>query len=254
MKKLVVILTFFLIFINSSVFAAEKVVKKDIKVLASDGFAITATFEYPNIKSKKEYSTVILLHSLGYNSAWWGSLPQKFLDKGYAVLLIDLRGHGNSVYNSKLSRVSWKSLTNKAFSKYPDDVISVINYVKNENPKKVFFNNYAIVGADIGASTAIIASSKIQPKPKTIVLLSPVINAKRLYTPVKLADLGRVDVFSISGTNDLESQDTQDYLSKFAQGEFTTYVSSSQSTGMLMLKNDIELPSLISEWIFQYLK
>lgn len=254
MKKLFIILSLFLFFINNAAFGAEKLVKKDLKVVASDGFALQAQLEYPNIKGKKDYSTVVLLHSLGYSSDWWGNLPQKLLDKGYAVLLIDLRGNGKSVYNSTLTRVSWTSLTNKAYAKYPNDVMQVIEYVKKENPKKVFFNNWAVVGSDIGASVGIISSSQMKEKPKTLVLLSPVVKTKGLFVPVKLAELGRIDIFSISGTNDLVSQNAQDYLSKFAQAEFTTYTSPAKSTGMLLLKNDPELSSLIAEWIYQYLK
>lgn len=159
-----------------------------------DGFGIKATLEYPKVKGKKDYSTVVLLHSLGYSSQWWETLPKELTNSGYAVLKIDLRGHGKSVYNSRLVRTSWKSMTNSAYAKYPDDVIKVVEFVKAENSKKTFFNNWAIVGADIGASTAILAADKIANKPKTIVLLSPVVKTRGLYVPVKLANLN-MDIF-----------------------------------------------------------
>ena len=53
-------------------------------------------------------------------------------------------------------------MTNNAYAKYPDDVIKVIESVKVDNPKRVFFNNWAIVGSDIGASTAILVADKIK--------------------------------------------------------------------------------------------
>lgn len=253
MKRLIFILTLFLFFINTSVLAAEKITKQDLKVVTKDGFSICATFEYPKIKGKAEYSTVVLLHSLGYSSAWWETLPQELLNEGYAVLQIDLRGHGKSVYNSKLVRVSYKSLTNKAFSRYPTDVIQVIEYIKNEN-KRVFFDNWAIVGADIGASAGIIAANTLSYKPKTLVLISPVTKAKSLYIPVHFAELENVDTLSISGVNDMVGLSTQNYLKKFAQSTFTEYTSESTSTGMLMLKNDKSLTKVITGWIGQYLK
>ncbi len=74
--------------------------KKEIKTVASDGFNLKSTLTYPKDKTIKEFSTVVLLHSLGYNSQWWGNLEQDLLDKGYAVLAIDLRGHGASIYNA----------------------------------------------------------------------------------------------------------------------------------------------------------
>ena len=254
MKRIILILTLFLVLINGVVFAVQKTTKQELTVPASDGFSIRAVLEYPKIKGQKEYSTVVLLHSLGYSSQWWETLPDDLLNQGYAVLSIDLRGHGKSVYNSKLVRTSWKSMTNAAFAKYPDDVVKVIEYVKKENSKKIFFNNWAIVGADIGASSAILAADKIGYKPKTIVLLSPVVETRGLYIPVSLAHLDNVDIFSISGTADLGSAEAEDYLKKFAQAAFVTYKSEARSMGMLMLKNDTSLAKIITAWVSEYLK
>lgn len=251
MKRFFLILTFFLIFINPSL--AENTVKKEFVVKAADGFAIKADLEYPKIKGQKEFSTVVLLHSLGYSSQWWEDLPASLNQNGYAVLKIDLRGHGKSVYNSNLKRVSWKGMTNSAFAKYPDDVISVINQVKEEYAKTEFFNKWALVGSDIGGSAAILASEKLPFKPKTIVMLSPVINTRGLYLPVKVAHLSDVDIFSISGTNDFTGKDAENYLKKFAQATFVTYTSEAKSTGMLMLKNDRVLTKIITSWLKEYL-
>ena len=255
MRRIVLyILAFFLLFINSTAFAAQNITKKELKVVASDGFNIKATLTYPKIKTQKEFATVVLLHSLGYNSQWWDSLPKELLDKGYAVLSIDLRGHGGSIYNSKLSKTSWKSMKNSAFAKYPTDIISVINAVKEENTRRIFFDNWAIVGSDIGASAGVIAADKINTaKPKTIVMISPVTKTKGLYIPVNIAHLDNTDFLSITGTDDIASKEAETYLSRFAQAEFIGFTSESKTTGMLMLKNDPELNKMIAEWVFEYL-
>lgn len=254
MKRIILILTLFLLLINTIANAATNTVFKEITTTSVDGFTMKGYLEYPKIKNQKEFPTVVLLHSIGYSSDWWCNLPQDLLNQGYAVLRIDLRGHGKSVYNSKLLRTSWSSMTNNAFAKYPDDVIKVIEQVKSENTKKVFFNNWAIVGSDIGASTAILVADKISYKPKTLVLLSPVVKTKGLYVPVKLANLDNIDIFSISGTNDNSGHNAQEYLKKFSQATFATYISESRSTGMLMLKNDNTLARIITSWIKEYLK
>lgn len=251
MKRLLIILTLFLFFINISD-AASKYTTKDIKVTAADGFAISATFQYPNIKEKTEFPTVVLLHSLGYSSEWWENLPQDLLEKGYAVVMIDLRGHGKSVYNAKLTRVSWTSMKNQAFAKYPDDVITVLDYIKAEN-KRQFFNNWAIIGSDFGASTAICVANKISYKPKTLVLLSPVVKAKGIYVPVRLAELNNIDILDIAGKNDSGAVSTYNYLKKFAQSTFILYTSESKVNGMLMLKNDPPLTNIIINWVSQYI-
>lgn len=253
MKKLIIILTLFLLFLNSVQAGTVKAVTKDYKVLTKDKFTIAATLKYPKIKAKNEFQTVVLLHSLGYSSEWWQTLPDELLEKGYAVILIDLRGHGRSVYNSKLVRTSWKSLKNNAYAKYPDDIITMLDYIKSEN-KRIFFKQWAFVGSDIGGSTAIHVANKIAYKPKTIVLLSPVINAKGLFTPVKLAELNNIDILSIVGSTDKTGKNTNSYLEKFAQSTYTEYVSTSNSNGMILLKNDENVIPLISSWIEEYLK
>lgn len=254
MKRLVVIiLSLFLFFINTTAEAAQNLMQKEIKAVAADGFNISATLTYPKVKNQKSYSTVILLHSLGYNSQWWETLPKELLDKGYAVLAIDLRGHGNSIYNSKLVKTSWKNLKNTAYAKYPQDIVSVVNKVKEENSKLKFFDNYAVVGADIGAAAGVIAVDNLDQHPKTFIMISPVVKTKGLYIPVNMAHLDGVDFLSISGTGDIMSKDAESYLMKFAQNEFITFTSDSKSTGMLMLKNDPSLSKMLAEWIFEYL-
>lgn len=252
MKRIIFILALFLSFLNPA-FAASAISKKEYTVSAADGFTIKSTLEYKRVKGQKEYPTVVLLHSLGYSSEWWESLPDDLMNSGYAVLMIDLRGHGRSVYNGKLVRTSWNNLTNKAYAKYPDDVIKVIEQVKSENSKTVFFNKWAFIGSDIGASTAVLAAEKISYKPKTIVLLSPVVQAKGLYIPVSLANLSHIDFFSISGTNDTTGKQSEEYLKRFSQSTFATYTSESRSNGMLMLKNDKSLSKIITSWIKEYL-
>ncbi len=254
MKKIVlIILALFLFLTNTSVQAAQKVVKKDISAQTSDGFNMKAELAYPKVKGQREFPTVVLLHSLGYNSQWWGTLPEELLEKGYAVVTIDLRGHGKSVYNSRLSKVSWKSMKNSAYAKYPNDIITVLDTIKTENPKRYFFNNWAIVGSDIGAGAGVLAVDNWDSKPKTIVMISPVVKTKGVYIPVSIAHLDNVDFLTISGTDDLASKEASTYLKKFAQNEFAEFTSESKTTGMLMLKNDAGLSKMIAEWISEYL-
>ena len=254
MRRIVLfILAFFLIFINLSADAAIKTTQKEIEAVSPDGFNMKATLTYPKVKGQKEFQTVILLHSIGYNSQWWGDLPNRLLEKGYAVLAIDLRGHGKSIYNAKLGKTSWKNLKNSGFAKYPEDVIAVVNKVIEENTKIKFFDSWAVIGADIGASTGVIASDKLKKDPKTIIMISPIVETKGLYIPVNIAHLETTDFLSILGTDDSDSKEAAEYLSKFAQNEFAVFTSSSKTTGMLMLKNDEDLSKMIAEWINEYL-
>lgn len=255
MKRFItVILTLIFVLINTSVFAANSVVQKEISTISTDKFNIKASLTYKKVKGQTDYKTVVLIHSLGTNSGWWENLPDMLLDEGYAVIKIDLRGHGKSIFNSKLSKVSWKSLTNMSFARYPDDVISVILKIKEDYPKMNFFGDWAMVGSDIGASAGIIAADTIKEKPKTIIILNPVVKTHSLYIPVHVAQLDGVDFLTISSESDMTSLSAEKYLKKFAQNGFESYTSPSNVSGMIILKNDPELKKIITEWIKQYLK
>lgn len=253
MKKIILtILALFLFFINTVTTAYASQTNKEYKIAARDGFMLKAVLSYPKTKGQKEFNTVVLIHSLGYNSAWWGDLPDKLAEKGFAILTIDLRGHGGSVYNKNLAKVSWKSLTKTAYAKYPSDVAEIIDFIKSDNPKKSFFDNWAIVGSDIGAIAGIMAADKLSYKPKTVVMLSPIVQTKGLYVPVAVAQLDNVDFLSITGKNDSVSKSAQEYLKKFAQAGFEEYECEATTTGMLMIKSDPELTTVITEWIKGY--
>ena len=252
-RTIFIILTLFLFFINITAEASTSLMKKDIKAVSKDGFNVRATLTYPKNNNQKDYATVILLHSLGYNSQWWGDLPKELLSRGYAVLAIDLRGHGNSIYNSRFAKLSWKNLKNSGYAKYPTDIIAVIDEIKKENTAKQFFNNWALVGADIGASAGIIAADKMKSYPEVVVMISPVVETKGVYIPVSVAHLETSDFLAILGTDDTNSADAAGYLSKFAQNQFVTFTSNSKTTGMMMIKNDPGLANFIAEWVSEYL-
>ncbi|MCQ2754821.1 MAG: lysophospholipase [bacterium] len=253
MKRFVYILTLFLFLINTSVFAETKYTQEEIKAVSPDGFNMVATLEYPKTKGIREYQTVVLLHSLGYHSQWWGQLPEELKKNGYAVLTIDLRGHGKSVYNSKLTKTSWKNLTLKAYAKYPDDVLAVFNKIKEDHPKKEFFARWAIVGCDIGASTGVLAADKFTSKPKTIVMLSPMVKTKSLYIPVSVAQLDGVDFLAIISENNYASKNDSKYIMKFAQNEYQELYIDTKLSGMVMVREDEGTRQTIAKWVSQYL-
>ena len=64
----------------------------DIEYETPDQYVVRAKLMYP-LEIKKSYPMVVLLHSLGYSSEFWQSLPDAFNQAGFAVLKIDFKGH-----------------------------------------------------------------------------------------------------------------------------------------------------------------
>ena len=68
MKRIILILTLFLLLINTIANAATNTVFKEITATSVDGFTMKGYLEYPKIKNQKEFPTLVLLHSIGYSS------------------------------------------------------------------------------------------------------------------------------------------------------------------------------------------
>ena len=152
-------------------------VTKDKHILAGDLYIANPSTNKP---------LVVMLHSFSLNALSWQPIAQQLRLKGYNVLAMDLRGHSRSVYNEKLKIKSRFKYTNSDWQKLPEDVIESIAYVKSNYPK-INTNDTIFVGADIGASAGIIAGASMKKKPEKFVIISPMLNFKGLYIPIKIA-------------------------------------------------------------------
>lgn len=230
-----------------------KTINKEIEVQTKDGRIIKATLSYQKNDAKQKYPTVVLLHSLGYSSDNWGDLIPKLINAGYAVIAIDFRGHGKSVYDTSFKLKSWAYFNDKIYQKFPSDVIAVLNQAQKDS-KKISMDNMAIVGADIGANTAVLASKDLKKKPKTLVLISVSTSFKGLYLPITLAEIGKVPILSIASQQDRYSIAEQKNLAKFAQGGYYAQNYPTGGMGMMMLTTNPTMSKDIVDWIKRFLK
>lgn len=256
MKEIKKISTFILlifVFFATIQCAYCKTIKKEIEVQTKDSRIIKSTLTYVKIDGVTKYPIVVLLHSLGASSSDWGPLVNDLNNAGYAVLAIDFRGHGKSIYDVGLHKKSWVYLNEKGYQKFPSDVILVLNEVKKQS-KKADLNNMAIVGADVGANTAILVSKELKIKPKTLVLISPTVSFKGLYTPIAMVDMGTIPILSMVSKKDEYCLGQQQQLAKFAQGGFYAQNYSQGGMGMTLLKTNPSMAQDITKWVVKYLK
>lgn len=221
----------------------------EIEYETTDKFITISKLTYPQEK-KTKYPLVVLLHSLGYSSSYWGTLPQKFNQAGFAVLEVDLKGHGKSANDVYFKKRSWIYLSENAFKLYPQEVLKIIDKVKTEH-KDISPAYISYVGADVGANTAILAAQMQTPKPVCLVLISPSISFKGLYTPIKLANAGKIPIFAVAASKDYSSVKQVNNLSKYAQGDYVQKIYPNGGTGMLMLKLNSSMDVDIVNWVVE---
>lgn len=252
-KNLTVFILLVFVFFATVQGAYCKTIKKEIQVQTKDSKIIKATLTYIKIDGVKKYPTVVLLHSLGASSADWGPLVGDLNNAGYAVLAIDFRGHGKSIYDATLHKKTWVYINAKGFQRFPSDVLLVLDETKKQ-AKKADLNNMAIVGADIGANTAVLVSKELKVKPKTLVLISPTVSFKGLYIPLAMVDMGPVPILSMVSKKDKYCLGQQQQLAKFAQGGFYAQNYSQGGMGMMLIKSNPVMALDITKWVIKYLK
>lgn len=207
MKKLICVLFALLFFFTFSLMSDAQTVKKKkkpktkqkIEFVSKDKFILAGDFYLPDNKTDKPL--IILLHSFALNSSCWNALASELRLKGYNVLAMDLRGHGRSTYNEKLKFKSRYNFKNSDWQKLPSDVIDSINYIKSHYAG-VNTNDTIIVGADIGANTAVISGILMKKVPQKLVLISPMYEFKGLKMPVKSTRLADTKILMILSKSD----------------------------------------------------
>jgi pimeloyl-ACP methyl ester carboxylesterase len=112
---------------------------------------------------------VLLLHGYGENRKVWEGLRKQLLEGGWAVMSLDLRGHGDSTSKNQgplQANVAWRTSPHE----FPLDIDPALDWLKRQprlNSRKI-----VIIGYDVGANLALVSSGKF-PEVRTIVAVNP---------------------------------------------------------------------------------
>jgi pimeloyl-ACP methyl ester carboxylesterase len=169
-----------------------------VSFLTDDGVLIVGTYYSPSSWHQTSPKAVIVLHMLGRNRNDWNAFASTLSNRsnGFAVLSIDLRGHGESI-NQDGKTISFQSFTPTDFNRMVLDVKAAKHFLVSQ--KNMLPNNIAIVGASIGANIGLKYAAS-DPSIKAVVLLSPGLDYRgvttsesiRQYTnPIYIATAGR---------------------------------------------------------------
>ncbi|MGH8103928.1 MAG: alpha/beta hydrolase family protein [bacterium] len=141
--------------------------------VTSEGYEIHATVYTAPTSSEKSSLPVVLLvqQAAGMRTDWFenATLGQLLVDKGFAVVTLDLRGMGESTTKAG-KPVSANGLPVADYKTVPQDLQAVLKSLETEkglDTKKVF-----VVGAAYGANVAM-AYSAGEPRVQAVVALFP---------------------------------------------------------------------------------
>ena len=219
--------------------AAElgEIVSEDIIVEAADGLELDATFYAA--EGLENAPGVILLHMLGSNRTIWETvgLADELAGNGYAVLALDMRGHGDTG-----NAQDWVLAE--------DDIQRVWQYFVDR--AEVDGEKTAVIGGSIGSNMALIAAAN-EPAIRTAILLSPGLVYRGVTTPDRMPDYGDRPLFIVASKDDFYAEDSTNKLAETAVGETQVQIYETAGHGTNMFAPQPDLTPLILEWLAQHL-
>lgn len=144
-------------------------VRVEIEAGGNFSFKLVADWYQP-LEAKGKFPAVLLIHGFGEDRHGWDSFIQNvLLPKGFGVLNLDLRAHGESHLkgNEKVQALP-SEVTNS--NQFPADIEAAVKWLKSKDG--VDFNRIACIGGGIGADLAYFASGKFE-EIRTAIALSP---------------------------------------------------------------------------------
>ena len=112
---------------------------------------------------------VLLLHGYGEDRFVWEAFKRQLISRGWAVMSLDLRGHGQSKTKNRVplqATQEWR-VDSKEF---PQDIDPALDWLKSQ--PRLDAKRIVVMGFDVGANLALIASGRF-PEVKTAIAVKP---------------------------------------------------------------------------------
>ncbi|RMG75641.1 MAG: alpha/beta fold hydrolase [Chloroflexi bacterium] len=213
-------------------------VVENVTVPAEDGLLLQASLYRP--AEGQQLPGVLLLHMLGSSRQAWqeSGLPDKLAAQGYAVLALDMRGHGetggerNWMLAEQDVGVVWAYFTG-------------LEWVDAEKT--------AVIGASIGANLALRFAAS-QPKVQAVVLLSPGLDYRGVTTLDALARYGSRPLFIAASEEDGYAAESSMALAEQAGENGQLQMLAGAGHGTNMLTAEPELETAVMTWLNNHLQ
>lgn len=197
---------------------AEYVQNEAVQFQTADGFQLWGSLLKSN-QQQQPRPVVILLHPFNQDhTEWFGFSPDLVVNRGFVVLAFDLRGHGASTQQNGQSH-PLSTFTVEELNNMPLDVAAAIAFVKTR--PDIDATRIGIVGADIGANVAFVASGTVSGI-KTTVSISPQYRenqASEVLIGTNISDFAPKNILYLATFGDGYAYTSAESMSALTQGE-----------------------------------
>ena len=208
-----------------------------VVIEAADGLALVGTYAV-SADASQPGPGVLLLHMLGSDRTAWAAVTVDLTAAGYAVLALDMRGHGETGGD-----LNWDLAQ--------DDLLRAWGFLSGL--PEVDENRTAVIGASIGANMALITGAA-EPAIRTVILLSPGLDYNGLATEPAMAAYGGRPLLVVASQDDAYAATSSQTLIEQATGlaELKMYTGSAHGTSIFAPNPELTL--LILEWLNEHTK
>ncbi len=205
---------------------------KPVELTTRDGVTLKSIY-YPSETIKSNAPGLILLHMAGSNKESWQTFAKAAQQAGYAVLVPDLRGHGENEEK------------NFNYIQMNEDVEAAISWM--DNRPEINGDKLGVAGASIGGNLALQVASE-NPKIKSIVMLSPGLNYNEITTADALAGYGQRPIMFVATEKDIYSADSAKTLNVQALGQHQLQIYPGAEHGTDILQAQAGLQPMMLAW------
>ncbi|NOY89101.1 MAG: hypothetical protein GXO93_06905 [FCB group bacterium] len=172
---------------------------------------------------------------------------KKAMHKIPNILTFDLRGHGKSTTLGKAT-IGFRSMSPEDFQKYPQDIQEMITHILNDTTYDIDKNNIVVIGASIGANTAIMVPALVK-NVKQVVMLSPGENYRSLE-PANYLKKYQGKVLICASEEDGYASESSKKLAKL-NNNCTLKIYPGSNHGTNIINNHPQTMTYLLDWLFK---
>ncbi len=214
----------------------------------ADGYLVASWYWPP---AGEQAPGVILLHMRGRDKSSWGDMPEKLVAEGFAVIAIDLRGHGETL-DPQGRRMQLEQLKNADYLAMLGDVAAAHQALSDD--ARVDGDRVGIIGASIGANLAIMYAAG-DKRVRTAVALSPGLNYMGLEPLGYLEGYDARALYLIAAEGDETAFESCEALEKATAADpvsFRHFEGRDHGTDLLTAHPGLDM-TIISGWLLNHL-
>lgn len=219
---------------------------EEITFKTTDGVKISGNFLRPH----KEHSPIfLLLHMMPSTKESWNSFASLLNRNGFAVLAIDLRGHGNSIEKNGMI-MNYREFKDPDHRESMKDIAAAKEFLVKQ--KNIDVTRMALAGASIGANLSLWQAS-MDKDIKLLILLSPGLNYRGIIAE-DLAPKYSGPVYLLASEGDTNAARSSRELSNIFPGDRMLEIINGDSHGTNMFVTEPGLMEKLLNWSIQKLK